>query len=119
GLPTVFGAELTLGRRQPQLGIADPGVPEPPAGGAEQVRPAPSRPRWTRPRSGHVTLGGYEVPRGRPDPDSVVDGETHLVVLARDPVGYGALARAISEAQLRGEKGAPRATLADLAEVAG
>src|SRR5437879_9072083 len=25
-LPTVFGAELTLGRTQPQLGIADPGV---------------------------------------------------------------------------------------------
>jgi error-prone DNA polymerase len=117
GLPTVLGAELTLGRRQPQLGIADPGVPEPPAGGAEQVPPAPARPRWTRPRSGHVTLGGYEVPRGLPDPDNRLDGETHLVVLARGPGGYAALARAISEAQLRGEKGAPRATLADLADL--
>jgi error-prone DNA polymerase len=119
GVPTVFGAELTLGRRHPQLGIADPGVPEPPAGGAEQVRPAPSRPRLTRPRAGHVTPGGFEVPYGRADPGSGLDGETHLVVLARRPRGYALLARAISEAQLRGEKGAPRATLADLAALAG
>jgi error-prone DNA polymerase len=128
GMPTVFGAELTLGRRHPQLGIADPGVPEPPAGGAEQVAPAPARPRLTRPRAGHVALGGIDtVPSPSPaspvEPDGLdgfegLDGETHLVVLARGPQGYGLLARAISEAQLRGEKGAPRATLADLADLA-
>ena len=76
-LPTVFGAEVTLGRTRPAAGEPDPGGPGSP---------------------------------GR---------EHHLVVLARDPRGYALLARAISEAQLRGEKGAPRATLADLAAVGG
>src|SRR4051794_15547986 len=67
GLPTVFGAELTLGATKPANGRADP------AG-------------------------------------------SHVVVLARGTVGYAALARAISRAQLRGEKGAPRLTIAELAE---
>ena len=110
GLPTVFGSELTLGRHQPQMGVADPGVPEP---------NTPSAPRLTRSRAGHVRLGGFEIAEGQPDPGGLLDGETHLVVLARDPRGYALLGRAISEAQLRGEKGAPRATLADLALTGG
>ncbi len=69
-LPTVFGAELTLGTRGP-------------------------------------------APRGAPDP-----GGEHLVVLAEGPVGYARLARAISEGQLAGEKGAPRFDLAGLARAA-
>src|SRR5262245_63096786 len=69
GLPTVFGAELTLGIRRPA--------------------------------------------NGEPDPE----GE-HLVVLAEGPVGYARLARAISEAQLAGEKGAPRSTIPALADLA-
>ena len=68
GLPTVFGAELTLGVDAPQNGVADP--------------------------MGH-----------------------HLVVLADGPDGYARLARAISLAQLAGEKGAPRTTLPELADV--
>ena len=74
GLPTIFGAELTLGRTAP--------------------------------------------PVGEPDPGSAA-GESHLVVLARDPRGYALLARALSEAQLRGEKGAPRASLAELCALGG
>ena len=35
----------------------------------------------------------------------------HLVILAEGPAGYAALARTISEAQMRGEKGAPRLSL--------
>ncbi len=66
-LPTVFGAELTLGATKPPNGIADP------AG-------------------------------------------NHIVVLARGPQGYAALARAISRAQLRGEKGAPRLQIGELAD---
>ncbi len=66
GLPTVFGAELTLGAERPVSGDADP------------------------------------------------VGE-HLVIIGEGPAGYAGLARAISEAQMRGEKGAPRFTLADLA----
>src|SRR3954451_20372418 len=69
GLPTVFGAELTLG--------------------------------ITRPAN------------GEPDPE----GE-HLLVLAEGPVGYARLARAISEAQLAGEKGAPHITIDALTRAA-
>jgi error-prone DNA polymerase len=58
-IPTVFGAELSLGLSAPQNGVADP-------------------------------EGG------------------HLLLLARDPEGYGALCRTISTAQMRGrEKGRP------------
>ena len=74
GLPTIFGAELTLGRTAPPVGDPDPGS---------------------------------------------ATGESHLVVLARDPRGYALLARALSEAQLRGEKGAPRASLAELCALGG
>ena len=70
GLPTVFGAELTLDApRTPPNGYADP------------------------------------------------PGE-HLVVLAQGPVGYARLARAVSAAQLAGEKGAPRLDLGALAGAA-
>ena len=68
-LPTVFGAELTLGASKPPNGIADP------------------------------------------------PGE-HVVVLAQGPPGYARLAKAISEAQLRGEKGAPRLTFDELVAAA-
>jgi error-prone DNA polymerase len=66
GLPTVFGAELTLGAEKPPNGIADP-------------------------------------------------PGAHMLVLAQGAAGYARLARAISEAQLAGEKGAPRASIAELA----
>ncbi len=79
GLPTVFGAELTLGRTAPPVGDPDPGGP-----------------------------GAHGTPT-----------EAHLVVLARDPRGYALLSRAISEAQLRGEKGAPRASLEQLCALGG
>ena len=70
GLPTVFGAELTLEQTDgPPNGVADP------------------------------------------------PGE-HLVVLAEGPLGHARLARAISEGQLAGEKGAPRFTLDGLADAA-
>ncbi|MCC5953969.1 MAG: error-prone DNA polymerase [Acidimicrobiia bacterium] len=73
GLPTVFGAELTLGGGRRADATGAPGGPP---------------------------------------------GE-HVVVLARDPRGYALLARAISEAQLRGEKSAPQATLDDLVAIGG
>jgi len=69
GLPTVFGAELTLDIEKPPNGTA-------------------------------------EIP-----------GE-HALILAEGPAGYAALARTISEAQLRGEKGAPKLSFAQLAEAA-
>jgi error-prone DNA polymerase len=73
GLPTVFGAELTLGSpRSPKGVVGQSGVPDP-------------------------------------------EGE-HLVVLAEGRVGYARLARAASEAQMRGSKGEPRLSLEELAE---
>ena len=60
-----------------------------------------------------LTLGAKQLPNGIPDPA----GE-HLIVLAQGPVGYARLAKAISEAQLAGEKGAPRTSLAQLADAA-
>ena len=48
---------------------------------------------------------------GAPDPPGA-----HLLVLARDPVGYARLSCAIAEAQLAGgEKGRPACTIEDLA----
>ena len=57
-----------------------------------------------------LTLGARTPPNGMADPP----GE-HLVVIGEGPAGYAGLARAISEAQMRGEKGAPRLTLEHLA----
>ena len=72
-LPTVFGAELTLGARDTPI----------------------------------------RQPNGMADPA----GE-HLIVLAQGPAGYARLAKAISEAQLAGEKGAPRTSPAQLVDAA-
>jgi error-prone DNA polymerase len=56
--------------------------------------------------AGIVPIAGVEL--------TLVDG-SHLTLLARDDAGYRSLCRLVSEAQLRGEKGAPVADLADLA----
>jgi error-prone DNA polymerase len=56
-----------------------------------------------------LTVDKLDISAGQADPDG-----THLLLLARDPRGYAALARVISEAQLAGEKGAPRFALTDL-----
>lgn len=70
GIPTVFGAELSLDLPRTQTGVADP--------------------------------------EGR-----------HLVVLCCDPAGYARLCRAITLAQLRGEKGRPLHDIEELAALAG
>jgi len=62
-----------------------------------------------------LTLDGPSEPQnGVADPAG-----RHLVVLARQPAGYARLARAVSKAQMAGQKGAPRIGLADLADLAG
>ena len=57
---------------------------------------------------GASSRGGPADPKGR-----------HLLVLARDPQGYGLLARAISEGQLAGSKNAPRIDYERLVELGG
>lgn len=80
GLPTVFGVELTLDAWQPTL-FDDSVAPK--RGRRAKVLP-PSR-------------------TGSPDPSG-----RHVVVLARQPAGYAALATLVTRAQMAGEKGAPR-----------
>ena len=70
GMPTVFGAELSIDATSPLTGSPDP-------------------------------------------------ANRHLLVLARDPVGYAQLSRALGEAQMAGEKAWPRCSLEGLAELAG
>ncbi len=60
-----------------------------------------------------LTLGIDRPPNGTAE----IAGE-HALILAEGPAGYAALARTISEAQLRGEKGAPKLSFAQLAEAA-
>lgn len=60
-----------------------------------------------------LTLGAHKIPNGTADPH----GE-HLVLLAEGIAGYARLARTISRAQLRGQKGAPRVSIAELADEA-
>jgi error-prone DNA polymerase len=94
GLPTVFGAELTLvpGRRR----AGDP-----------------------RPAGGSWAVGGPGPAEGVGRTGSPDPGGEHLVVLARGAEGYGRLCRAISEAQMAGAKGAPVGELGRLAELHG
>ena len=62
-----------------------------------------------------LSLGLSGPQNGEPDPEG-----SHLLVLARQEEGYHRLARAITEAQLRGgEKGRPVYDLDELGELAG
>ena len=99
GLPTVYGAEVSL---------APGGSP----GGS------PGRPRVGRPRVGGARVGGARTGGSRtggPDPAG-----RHLVILARDPQGYARLSAALADAHLAGgEKGRTVVTLEGLAAVHG
>ncbi len=141
---TVFGAELSLdippvitpaiaAARQPgagpasgwqagmrRAGEAEPAEGEPAEGEPAEGEPAPGESAPERPRrlvsarlARPVLTGNIGTPRaGIPDPVG-----RHLLVLARDPEGYGRLCRVISAAHLAGgEKGRP---VYDLAELAG
>jgi error-prone DNA polymerase len=88
GLPTVFGAEITL---------------------TSGLEPAARAARDEVETLTQVATG--RVPDSHaPDPDG-----THLVLLADGPEGYARLARTLSLGHLAGEKGAPQFTLADVA----
>jgi len=69
---------------------------------------------------GLATVFGAELTLGLDRPQNGVadPGGRHLLVLARNPGGYASLCRAITRAQLAGEKGAPRSDLATLADEA-
>ena len=74
--------------------------------------------RWrpaARPPDGLRRRADPRRPDAHPTGTPTRRGSTSLLI-AEGPAGYAALARAISAAQMRGEKGAPRHTLADLAD---
>ena len=85
GLPTVFGAEITLTSEGSDNSFGDNSL----------VQSGLSH---------KSALDNSADPHG-----------AHLLVLAEGVSGYSALSRAISEAQMRGSKGAPISTLSDLA----
>uniref|UniRef100_A0A6J7MXQ8 Error-prone DNA polymerase n=1 Tax=freshwater metagenome TaxID=449393 RepID=A0A6J7MXQ8_9ZZZZ len=88
GLPTVFGAEVTL------------------VEGLDRHRRLAQDEAATQ----RQVTRGATPPAPQPDPH----GE-HLVLLADGPEGYSRLSRTLSLGHLAGEKGAPRCSLADLA----
>jgi error-prone DNA polymerase len=63
---------------------------------------------------GIPTVLGSELTLTDPNHPEIV---RHLVVLARNPDGYALLGRAISKAQMAGQKGEPQLTLDELAEI--
>jgi len=90
GLPTVFGAEVTLT-----------------AGLSPDTRVV---------RAEADTIG--QVATGRvPDAHAPEPEGRHLVVLADGADGYGRLSRALALGHLAGEKGAPQFTVADVADL--
>ncbi len=94
GLPTVFGAELTLDLPAPARRSGPTRTP----GGAHSPNPSPP------PDSGR-TPGHARVP-------------SRLVVLARDASGYAALGTLITGAHMAGRKGEPRLSSAEFLEAA-
>ncbi len=86
GLPTVFGAEITLS----------------PIDGRVARREADT---LTQVATGMV-----------PDSHAPDPSGTHLLVLADGPDGYARLSRVLSNGHLAGEKGAPRFTFSDIAD---
>ncbi len=88
GMPTVFGAEITL----------TPGLA------------ADQRVAREEAETLHQVSTGQVPDSHAPDPHG-----DHLLLLADGPAGYGHLARTLSLGHLAGEKGAPQFTLGDVA----
>jgi error-prone DNA polymerase len=86
GLPTVFGAEISIGSRSGHVVLGE-------AETQQQINT------------------GLVPDHHAPDPHG-----DHLLVLADGPTGYARLARALSLGHLAGEKSAPQFTVADIAD---
>jgi error-prone DNA polymerase len=86
GLPTVFGAEISIGSRAGHVVLSE-------AETQQQINT------------------GLVPDHHAPDPHG-----DHLLVLADGPTGYARLARALSLGHLAGEKSAPQFTVADIAD---
>ncbi|NLA37286.1 MAG: PHP domain-containing protein, partial [Actinobacteria bacterium] len=96
GLPTIFGSELTM---------STPATAATPAAAATPATRTAAVAGTATSRTARTATARTAVP----DPPG-----RHLVILARNPRGYARLARAISVAQMAGEKNAPHITYEDL-----
>ena len=140
GLPTVYGVEVGMPRETDGVGgwqpAADDGMRLGESGLAadERSQLLDRKGGWTDGRSqavGDSTLPG-EVPVGAEQGVSkrgrvrrmhgskpvAVPPTDHLVLLAPNPEGYGAVSRLVTRAQSRGEKNRPVYAYDDLADVA-
>ena len=120
GVRTVYGAELSLGRRDEPRG---PTASEAKANRARANAPAVSGPTSNGRRASTTEQDLPPQPEARTG--SADPGSEHLVLLARDAEGYSALCAAITDGQLAGhedpvnrlsEKGRPRYRLPEVAE---
>ena len=107
GLPTVFGAEITLGY-EGRVVLAETETQAQRRPSHRQVQ-ADSREQPKR-------SGGQSRPSNSPDHHAPDPHGDHLLVLADGPSGYARLARALSLGHLAGEKSAPQFTLLDIAD---
>jgi error-prone DNA polymerase len=110
-LATIFGAELSLDL-SPLSPAARPAAARPAA-----ARPAAARPAAARPAAAGPAAASPARPPGTPRAGTPDPAGRHLLILARDPEGYGRLCQVISAAHLAGgAKGRPvydEAALAD------
>ncbi|HUG75727.1 MAG TPA: PHP domain-containing protein, partial [Acidimicrobiia bacterium] len=109
GLPTVYGVEVGLPRRQAANSKQLTANRQRLSRGRERDHPPPSPPSAVlpptggerrRPRRGRTVRAHGTKPLAVPATD-------HLVLLAPDPAGYAAISRLVSQAQFRGEKDRP------------
>ena len=107
GLPTVFGAEITLTVAAETATAAAATV------AADDGASVGARRSVVLTEADTVA----QVPTGRvPDAHAPDPSGTHLLVLADGPDGYARLSRALSQGHLAGEKGAPRFGFHDVAD---
>ncbi len=90
GLPTVFGAEITVGNGD---------------------GPATTRKVLSEDQTQQQIATGLVPDHHAPDPHG-----NHLLVIADGPTGYARLSRALSLGHLAGEKSAPQFTMLDIAD---
>ena len=106
GLPVVYGTEVGLPRGGTQDndagvgGVMNPSAEEVPVTGADDIT-----------RRGRVRRMHGSKPTKLPETD-------HLVLLAPDPTGYGAIGRFVTRGQYRGSKDAPQYSYRDMEEAA-
>lgn len=116
GIPTVYGAELTLHLDEPHHMY--PGAAKHNLLAASSIR-CQTVARTSTPMSKGLgtqrTATDNEAAGVRRGRCSLCGGyKAHVVLLAKGPPGYSAICRVVSRAQLRGSKGHPIARLSDL-----